>query len=646
MLWLDRHARHVAERANPAAKIAIAILQHSSNPILDETYQGVLAGLATKGYRDGEKLNINVFNAEGDLPTGNLLAQKIASSGYQLGISISTVMLQALANANRNGHLSHVFGAVTSPVTAGVGIKTLDSLDKPPYLTGIGTPQPVAEIFRAAKQAFPALQTVGMVWNPTEVNSEVCTQQARAVAAELGLTLLEAPVEQTKGVREAAVSLVARGTQAFWAGGDATVNNTVDSLIAVAQAAHIPVFSNIAGHARRGGLFDLGADYQQVGQEIGRMAGDILDGADPAKLPTRNFMPSRIVLNEKTRQTLRDPWQFGVQLITQAREIIQLDGTVKTFAAVSTGAVTPQPGHNYKVGVAYFAPDPNVDAVLVGLREGLKALGFEEGRNLELRMMHAQAEIAQIPAMGQALDSSNADALLTLSTPVLQGVGLAAKHKPVVFTYVHDPLAAGVGSSFTEHLPNVTGIGSFPPVEDLLAVTQKVLPGIRSVGTLYNPSEVNSLKMTSLLRDICQKASLTLEEVPISSTADVVQATQVLVARRVGAILVIGDNTVYQAIDSVAKVAKDAAIPLIIDQAEFIDHNALMVVGVDFKESGRAAAEPLAQVLTGNKPANIPFRNVAKKSLLLNEVSAERLGIVFPQEVRALVTPPAALPPI
>lgn len=646
LLWSDRHSRQHGQ-PNPQAitsRIPVALLQHSSNPLLDETRQGVLDGLAEHGYRDGAEIAITTYNPEGDLPTGNLMAQKIAGGGYRLAVSISTVMLQALANANKAGKVPHVFGAVTSPVAAGVGVKALDGLDKPGHLVGIATPQPVADIFRLARQLNPGLKTVGVVWNPAEVNSEVCTKAARAVAAELGLTLLEAPVEQTKDVREAAESLVARGAEAFWTGGDVTVNNAVDSLIGVARAARVPVFSNIAGHAKRGGLFDLGANYREVGREIGRLAAEVLSGTDPAKLPVRTFMPDRIILNEQARQGLRDGWQFDDALRAKAAEVIQADGSLRGAQGDSSpvaGTVPapipkPQAGRTYRVGVAYFAPEPGVDAVLAGLKEGLKALGYEEGRNLNFRMMHAQAEIAQIPAIGQALDNSDADALVALSTPVLQGAGLAARQKPVVFTYVFDPLAAGAGKSFAEHLPNVTGIGSFPPVEDMVALTQKVLPGLTSVGTLYNPSEANSVKVAGVLREVCRKAGLKLEEVPINTTAEVAQAAQAIVARKVGAILAIGDNTLYQAIDGVAKIARDARIPLVMDQPEFIAHDALMVVGVDFRESGRAAAEPLARVLAGTKPGEIPFRNVAQQSILLNESSAKRLGIVFPPEVRAL----------
>ena len=267
----------------------------------------------------------------------------------------------------------------------------------------------------------------------------------------------------------------------------------------------------------------------------------------------------------------------------------------------------------------------------------MKTQGIEEGRNLQFRMMHAQAEIAQIPTMGQVLDNSDADALLTLTTPVLQGAGMAARHKPVVFTYVTDPLAAGAGKSFTDHLPHLTGIGSMSPVEDMVAITRKVLPALRTLGTLYNPSEANSVKVATVLREVCRNSGLKLEEVPINTTAEVVQAAQALVARKVGAIMAVGDNTMYQALDAVAKVARDANVPLILDQPDYLDHDALMVVGIDYKESGRAAAEPLARILGGAKPADIPFQNVAKRSVLLNEASAKRLGIVFPDEVRALV---------
>jgi putative ABC transport system substrate-binding protein len=332
LLWSDRHNRHGAQHpTSQAGQIPVALLQHSSNPMMEEIHQGIIDGLHQQGYDDGKKLAMTFYNAENDLPTGNLIAQKITGGDFRLAITISTVMLQALSNANRTAHIPHVFGAVTAPVTAGVGINALESLDKPAYLTGIGTPQPVADIFQLAKRINPGLKTVGAVWNPVETNSEYCTRQARQISGQLGITLLEAPVEQSKDVREAAASLVARGVQAFWTGCDATVIAAVDSLTEVAIGAKIPVFSNVTGHALHGSLFDLGADYHEVGMEIGRIAAQVLSGTSPAQLPVKAFVPKRLILNEKTQSKMRDTWAFTQTLYEEAGMVVQRDGQVKKW---------------------------------------------------------------------------------------------------------------------------------------------------------------------------------------------------------------------------------------------------------------------------------------------------------------------------
>src|ERR1019366_2026479 len=121
--------------------------------------------------------------------------------------TISAFSLQCVCNANKDGRTIHVFGAVTDPVGAGVGIRQMNSTNKPPWLAGIGTFQPVEQILREAKRLWPGLKVVGTVWNPAESNSEACTRKAREVCRTLGIQLLEANVDQSKDVGEAADSL-------------------------------------------------------------------------------------------------------------------------------------------------------------------------------------------------------------------------------------------------------------------------------------------------------------------------------------------------------------------------------------------------------------------------------------------------------
>ncbi len=309
---------------------SVAVFQFSSSAILDDFCQGAIHTLAEGGFVDGKTIRVFRFNAEGDVATANLVAKQITDGSYRLIITASTVCLQAVASANKGGdRTTHLFGAVTDPFIAGVGIVRGPPQEKPPYLTGMGTFQPVEAIFRQAKALYPGLKTVGVIWNPAEVNSEVCTAKARAICKELKITLLEASVEKTSDVNEAAGSLVSRGVQAIWTGGDATVNTGIDTVTKVAQKNRIPVFSNISGHVKSGTLFDLGANYEEVGRGVGALAVRVLRGESPADIEVTNVLPERILLNYGVLKGLRDPWHFPESFVARADEIITADGALR-----------------------------------------------------------------------------------------------------------------------------------------------------------------------------------------------------------------------------------------------------------------------------------------------------------------------------
>lgn len=649
LLLSDLHSRE-GERAKDRtaqAKAPVAILKHASNSLMDEVERSLLQHLAAEGYRDGERITLQRFCAEGDLPTANAIAKRMTDGSFTMAITISTLSLQCVANANKDGRVIHVFGGVTDPAGAGVGIQQMGSTNKPPWLAGIGTFQPVERIFREAKRLWPGLKAVGVVWNPAERNSEVCTAKAREMCRELGMQLLEATVDQSKDVREAADSLVARGAQAIWTGADGTVLSATAALCEAAIKGKIPVFSNTSGHVREGSLFDLGANYAEVGQRMGAIAAAILGGQNPAAITVTNFMPERVMLNKQVLKKMRDPWRFTDDIIARASLIIGEDGRVEKDARPpAVSAASPASGRSFKIGIAYFGPDEGTDSAIAGLMDGLRKLGFVEGRNLVVQKMHASGEIGGIPAVIQSLDAGDVDVIVPFSTPVLTAACSTVRRKPVVFTYCSDPIAAGAGRSFEDHLPFVTGIGSFPPVEEAVTMLKLTFPNFKRLGTLYNNAEANSAKVVSVLREHCVKNGIELAEAIANNTSEVVQAAQSLAARRVEAVYLPGDNTAYQAFDGLAGQLATARIPLVIDSPDFANRGALAVVGVGYYQSGFAAAEPLARVLRGEKPARIPMRNVTDKKVSFNMDVARKLGVTFPPGVLAMQTAgaPAAQP--
>jgi ABC-type uncharacterized transport system substrate-binding protein len=296
----------------------IAVFQFASHVPLTETVAGMLDALKKNGFIDGQTVSVRRYNAEGDLATANTIAKAIVGGDFDLVLTSGTPCMQTIANANKAGKVIHVFATVTDPFSLGVGIKRDNPLDHPRHIVGIGTFQPVERAFEIAKEIYPGLTRVGVVWNPSEASSEVCVLKARAKCKELGITLLEANAENSVGVFDAARSVVARGIEALWYGGDSTVEVALDSLVTAAKEGKIPVFNHNPASTGRGVLFALGADYYEVGSLAGDLASRILKGLDPATVRIENVVPERLVFNTEVLKGLKDPWKIPPALLATA----------------------------------------------------------------------------------------------------------------------------------------------------------------------------------------------------------------------------------------------------------------------------------------------------------------------------------------
>jgi putative ABC transport system substrate-binding protein len=202
----------------------IGLLQHASVAVLDDGVRGMVDGLGAKGFVEGKTIVIEKYNSEGDIAVANSIAKQMVNARYDLLMTCSTISLQAVAGANRGSKTVQVFGLSADPAGAGVGISRENPLQHPPNLVGYGCFLPAAESFRMAKRLYPGLKAVGVAWNPAESNSRAFTESARGICPALGIELLEATVEHSNGVLEAEKSLISRGADAIWVGGDVTVS--------------------------------------------------------------------------------------------------------------------------------------------------------------------------------------------------------------------------------------------------------------------------------------------------------------------------------------------------------------------------------------------------------------------------------------
>ena len=627
LLYSDRGRRAEA----PTGRVArVAVVQHASTPVLDAGIAGTLQGLAEQGFRDGETVAVSIYNAQGDMATGNAIARQVTTGEFDLVITSSTPSMQAVANANRDGKVMHVFTLVADPFSAGVGLDRDNPLKHPPRMVGYGSFLPVAESFALARQALPSLKAVGVAWNPAESNSEAFTRKAREACRELGITLLEANVDSSAAVTEAIQSLVARGAQMLWVGGDSTVTATLPSAIATARAARIPVVTIMPGVPERGTLIDVGLDFHELGRLGGLLASRVLRGDDPRTMPIRDVqdeVPRRLVVNRLALSGLKEAWQLPPDVV--ARATVVVDGTGVHDTAAPSGAL----GKTWHVSLIQYNQVQDVEESEEGVLAGFKESGLIEGRDYVLTTRNAQGDMATVSALIDAAVSDRADLLVTFSTPTLQAAVQRARRLPIVFTYVTSPHIAGAGSSDTDHLPNVTGVYMLPAYDEMIAIIRRVVPSVKSIGTLFVPAEVNSVFSRDLLAAAARKAGLTLIDMAANTSSDVPDASLALAARGPDVICQIPGNLTAAAFPTIQQAAARARLPIFAFQSAQAHGGAVVAVARDYRDAGRQSALLAVRVMRGERPAALPFQTVSRTRLIVNPSAARRIGLTLPPDL-------------
>ncbi len=603
----------------------IALLQMASQPIMEDGAAGVLAGLRERGYMVGQNIEVRRLNAEGDTATANTMAQEVTSGGYDLVMTLSTSCLQAVANANKQGRVPHVFCLVSDPRASGVGIGD-QPLDHPAHLVGLGTLPPATESLEIAKQINPKLSRIGVVWNPSEVNSEISTRMAREACAKLKMELLEANAENTSSVKEAAVSLTTRGVDALWIGGDVTVLAATDVVVKVAKAASIPVFTCIPGNIAKGTLFDVGANYYEVGRSTGHLAAQVLGGESIAKLPVQLAIPPRLMLNKLALAGLGPLWSFPQALLDRADSILDEQGQHDKLKPLLSQA---------KVEIVSYISTQDTEEAIAGLRDGLKQAQLTDGKDFELRISSAQGDMATLNTLVDAALTRQPDLILTVSTQALQGVSKRTRSTPIVFTMVANPFqsGAGVGETDTDHHPLITGAYGANDVDAMLPIIQQLLPKAKRIGALFNPAESNSAYSHKLLVAAMKQADLELISLPINSPSDVPDAAQSLCAQQIDLICLPNSNLAGTTFPSIARAAQRAKLPVFAFLGGLASQGASVVLTRDFHDMGVDSGEIAARVLRGESPAAVSFHRVTKSRLIVNPAAAAECGLILPDEL-------------
>jgi len=287
----------------------------------------------------------------------------------------------------------------------------------------------------------------------------------------------------------------------------------------------------------------------------------------------------------------------------------------------------------YTIAVFQINDAPTLNVVREAFIQALGDNGLKNGKNITLILKNAKGDIPEAQSIAQDFVARRVDMIVAFSTPCFQAAMHAAKDIPVVFSSVANPYLAGAGSSPDSRVPNVAGVSSRGPIKETLAFIKEVLPGVRRIGTLWTPSELNSKYYLDLAVENADRIGMEIVAVPIANSSEVLLSTQVLINEKVDAIYQISDNTINAAFEAVGKIAEENGIPLFGGQPYSTQLGACAAMGWDFYDMGYQAGEIAVRIKNGEDPSSIPFEYMEEVQLHLNLEAAQKQGVVFPRDV-------------
>ena len=304
--------------------------------------------------------------------------------------------------------------------------------------------------------------------------------------------------------------------------------------------------------------------------------------------------------------------------------------------SLSTAHASTSDSSQKKIGISQIVEHSALNIVRQSMIEALKEQGFENGKNLTILYENAHGNLATSIQIATKLTSIPLDVAIAISTPSAQTLLHAAQkqdsHLPIVFTAVTDPKSAKLDPE-NAHYP-ITGITDAPDLNGLLELLKKLMPKLKTLGLMYNPSEVNSVNTVTQLKLLLLKEGIATVEVPVNVTNDIPQAIQSL-AGKADALYFPQDNTVYAALPTVLNKAAQIspALPVIVPVATedpALLQNALVAIGYDYRDIGKATGELVVKILNGEDASQIPIQSPPIQKVIINETLVKKLNLTIP----------------
>lgn len=293
-----------------------------------------------------------------------------------------------------------------------------------------------------------------------------------------------------------------------------------------------------------------------------------------------------------------------------------------------------QPGRTFKLGWLSTGA-PRTESYNLAFFERLRALGFAEGRNLVIEYRSADGRVDRLAELALELARQKCDIYVAPGSEAsLMAMKQATRDEPIIIAANdYDPVATGHVASLARPGGRITGVYQLQEeiVAKRLELIRELLPKARKVGVLADSA---SLRQLVLVRDAARALGLELIVHEFKSAPYDFDAAFAAFARgKVDAVLPLASGLFVPARRKLPELALQHRLPGMFNNAQWAEAGGLVSYGVDFDAAYRRAAEMVAQVLNGAKPADLPVQQATVIEMVVNLRTAKALGVVLPQGI-------------
>jgi putative ABC transport system substrate-binding protein len=301
------------------------------------------------------------------------------------------------------------------------------------------------------------------------------------------------------------------------------------------------------------------------------------------------------------------------------------------------GSVAQQPQKVLRIGFISSHSPSAIAARIEAFRDGLRSLGYVDGKNIVLEYRSAEGKLDRLPDLAAELVHLKVDVMVTSGPPATRSVKEKTSSIPIVMAFDTDPVGNGFVASLARPGGNVAGLSALSPEISgkRLELLKEIVPRLSRLAVLgqsTEPANAQSLKEMELA---ARPLGVKLQYVDVPLPSDIEVAFQAAKTGRADAIFVLGGHSFNSQLKQVAEFANKNRLPAAYQGREYVEAGGLMSYGTNIPDLFRRAGVYVDKIFKGAKPADLPVEQPTKFEFVVNLKTARQIGLKIPPNVLA-----------